>query len=307
MAIKAVARHYFDPSACPVTAVEVAPGASGDTDEHVGGGFSGAHPHDLTGIEHDHDFDELVIVTAGRATHHLPGYTVPVAAGDVYLLQSGDRHYFSDRQGLGLLNVMYDPALLDLPADELRQIPGFNALFLFEPVYRRRHRFQSRLYLSPSQMTDTLRLAHAIRDEVAQRGPGYAVAAKTKLLELMIYLARQYDQTPTTEGRSLLRLGTLIGAMEQSFDEPWTLAQMAKKVHMSPSNLVRVFRKATGLTPMRYLIRLRARHAGRLLVETDLTITQIAQRCGFDDPNYFSRQFRQCLGVTPSQHRKASA
>lgn len=298
MPAKAVARHYFDPSACPVTAVEV----SQDTQT----GPSGApNPHDLTGIEHDHDFNELVIVTAGRATHHLADYHVPVAAGDVYLLQSRDRHYFSDREGLSLLNVMYDPATIDLPDEELRQIPGFNALFLFEPVYRRRHRFQSRLFLSPSQMRDTLRLAQAIRDEVAQRAPGYAVAAKTKLLELMIYLARQYDKTSTTEGQSLLRLGTLIGAMEQSYTQPWTLEQMAQKAHMSPSNLVRVFRKATGLTPMRYLIRLRARHAGRLLVETDLTITQIAQNCGYDDPNYFSRQFRQCLGATPSQYRKA--
>lgn len=305
MTAKAIAKHYFDPTECPVNAVVVGPpNAAAVTGINPSGGGCGSHPHDLTGIEHDHDFNELVVVTAGRATHHLKGFAYPVAAGDVYLLQSADRHYFSDRVGLELLNIMYDPALVDLPADELRRIPGFNALFLFEPMYRRRHRFQSRLYLPPVALQATLALGHAILDEVQRRPPGFAVAARTKLLELMIFLARRYDDTDTTEGQSLLRLGNLLGALEQGFAEPWTIEQMARRAHMSPSNLVRVFRRATGQTPVRYLIQLRARHAAKLLHETDLNITQIAHRCGFDDPNYFSRQFRQCLGVSPSQHRK---
>lgn len=306
LAVKAVGRHYFDPQACPVGAVRVSPSTdrAAKTTPKKNTARRASHPFDLTEVEHDHDFNELVIVAAGRAAHHLKGFTYPVAMGDVFLLQREDRHYFSDRDGLELLNVMYDPALIDLPTDELRQIPGFNALFLFEPMYRRRHRFQSRLYLPPVELQATLRLAVAILDEVQHQSPGYAIAAKTKLFELMIYLSRQYDRTQTTEGRSLLRLGSVIGELEKRYDQPWTIDEMAELAHMSPSNLVRVFRRATGQTPLHYLIQLRVRQAVRLLEDSDLNITQIAYRTGFADGNYFSRQFRKCTGVTPSRYRK---
>ncbi|MEO0513868.1 MAG: helix-turn-helix domain-containing protein [Planctomycetota bacterium] len=304
MSIKAVGRHYFDPQVCPVTAVRVAAPAA-----HRGGDAAvdppGSHPFDLTEVEHDHDFNELVIVTAGRATHHLKGYAYPVALGDVFLLQSEDRHYFSDRDGLELLNVMYDPDLLDLPVEELRQIPGFNALFLLEPMYRRRHRFASRLHLPPAELQTTVRLAVVILDEVQRQPPGYAIAAKTKLFELMIALSRQYDRTQTTEGQSLLRLGSVIGELEKSYDQPWTVEAMADAAHLSPSHLVRVFRKATGQTPLNYLIQLRLRQAVRLLEDTDLNITQIAHQVGFADSNYFARQFRKTMATTPTQYRKA--
>lgn len=294
MPIKAIGQDYFDRDDCPIHAVRV----SGDD------GDGPSHPHDLTGIEHDHDFNELVIVTAGRATHHLGGQTYPVCAGDTYLLHSSDRHRFADRDRLELLNVMYDPGRLDLPVDELRSIPGFNVLFVLEPMYRRRHKFQSRLFLPPLALQATCRLAGEVLDEVTRRGPGFRAAARVKLIELMIHLARQYDGTRSTESGALLRLGSLMGALEDGFDQPWTLAEMAEMASMSPSNLVRVFRRATGQTPMDYLIQLRLRRATRLLETSDLSVTQIAHQVGFNDSNYFSRQFSKCLGVPPRRHRE---
>ncbi|MEM9418402.1 MAG: AraC family transcriptional regulator [Planctomycetota bacterium] len=298
MSVKAQGRHYFNPQACPVGGVRV---SAPKTD----GRKKAAHPHDLTEVEHDHDFNELVIVTAGRALHHLKGFAYPIAMGDVFLLQREDRHYYSDRDGLELINIMYDPALLEMPTDELRQIPGFNAMFLFEPMYRKQHRFESRLHLAPVELQSTARLALAVLDEVEQQRPGYAIAAKTKLFELMISVSRQYDRTETTEGQSLLRLGSVIGELENSYDQPWTIEEMAELAHLSPSQLVRVFRKATGQTPMNYLIQLRIRQATRLLEDSDLNITQIAHQVGFTDSNYFARQFRRCMDATPTQYRKA--
>jgi AraC-like DNA-binding protein len=265
---------------------------------------AGSHPHDLTDVEHDHDFDEIVIVTAGRADHHLKGFAYPVAAGDVFVLQSRDRHYFAKRQGLELINVMYDPQSLGLPVEGLREVPGFSAMFLFEPVYRRQHRFQSRLYLPPLDLRPIVRLAEALQGEIEQRRPGFAVAARVKLVELMIDLARRYGRHESSEGRSLLRLGELIGSLEQRYAEAWTVPMMARAVSLSPSQLVRVFRRATGRSPIVYLIELRLRHAVRLLEETDLDVTTVAFRTGFNDSNYFARQFRRRLGTTPTNHRR---
>lgn len=272
-----------------------------------GDGDTPAHPHDLTEIEHDHDFNELVVVTGGQAMQRLEGVDYLVQAGDVYVLQARHRHYFYDRKKLALINVMYDEAALDMSGrlGELRLMPGFNALFLLEPQYRRQHRFESRLHLGPSAMQMAQRLATTLQAEADQAPAGFQVMARLKLLELIVFLSRTYDQTTTTqEGKTLLRVGSVIGALEQHFDEPWTIDALADLAHMSKSNLIRVFQKATGLTPIQYLLGVRLQQACDLLANSDRGVTQIAAEVGFSDSNYFSRHFREKIGQTPTAYRK---
>ena len=73
------------------------------------------------------------------------------------------------------------------------------------------------------------------------------------------------------------------------------------------SNLMRVFRKATGQTPIEYLVRLRIQRAMDMLRNTDLTVTEIALEVGFNDSNYFTRQFRRILGESPRSFRQRNA
>ena len=72
---------------------------------------------------------------------------------------------------------------------------------------------------------------------------------------------------------------------------------------MSRSNLMRVFRAATGQSPIEYLLRLRIQKAMALLRNTDLTITEIAMEVGFNDSNYFTRQFKRVQGSSPTRFR----
>ncbi len=293
MSTQAQADHYFDVLGYPVTAMRV----QSDDLKHP------SHPFDLTGIEHDHDFTELVIVTHGRGIQRLDRKDYPVSAGDVYLLQGRCRHFFHDRAGLELINVMYDPQRLPLPESELRKSPGYSALFVLEPRYRRQHNFSSRLQLGPVALAKAEALAESIESESAAGTPGHGAALLAYLLELIVFLSRQYGKTQSREGRSLLRVGNVIGSLESDPARNWTVDEMATLAHMSNSTLFRVFRKATGSTPMDYLIRARIHEALRLLRETDKPITEIALNCGFSDSNYFSRQFRRLTGQTPTSNR----
>jgi len=266
-----------------------------------------SHPHDLTEVEHTHDFCELVIVTHGSAMHCLEGDAFPVTAGDVFLLQGRQSHYFYDRRDLDLINVMYDPEGITLPESELRKLPGYSAMFLLEPTYRRRHRFASRLHLGRVPLAHVERLAEEMERECTDQAPGYEVALRAKLLELLVYLSRAYTNTDTTEAHALLRVGKVIGELENNFARDWTLDELLKIAHMSRSTLMRVFRRATGQTPIDYLVRLRIQKAMHLLCHTDETITEIAMEIGFNDSNYFSRQFRRIVGKTPRKYRMDGA
>ena len=139
--------------------------------------------------------------------------------------------------------------------------------------------------------------------ECTDQSPGWEVATRAKLLELMVYLSRAYTETDTTEAHALLRVGNVIGALENDFTREWKLEELVQISHMSKSNLMRVFRKATNQTPIEYLVRLRIQKAMELLRTTDATITEIAHQTGFNDSNYFTRQFRRILNTSPSRFR----
>jgi len=262
-----------------------------------------SHPHDLTEVEHSHGFCELVIVTRGSAMHWLEGEDFPVSAGDIFLLQGRQRHYFHDRKSLDLINIMYDPELIDLPENELRRMPGYCAMFILEPTYRRRHRFASRLHLKRVPLARVEHLIDEMELECNEQKAGNEVALRAKLLELMVFLSRAYTETDSIEAHALLRVGSVIGVLENSFQDDWKLDDLLKIAHMSSSNLMRVFRKATGQTPIEYLVRLRIQKSMELLRSTEHTVTEIAMDVGFNDSNYFSRQFRRIVGESPRQFK----
>ncbi|WP_318283790.1 helix-turn-helix transcriptional regulator [Rhodococcus ruber] len=93
-------------------------------------------------------------------------------------------------------------------------------------------------------------------------------------------------------------------------DEPdrhWTLPELANSVHLSPSQLGRVFVDAYGKTPIAYLAMIRVERMAALLRDTDQPISLVARRVGWGDSDYAARQFRRCVGMTPRQYRSLSA
>ena len=286
--------HYFEPAGFPLAVRRVSTNPK----------HTPSHPHDLTEVNHYHDFCELVIVVRGTAMHRLEENSFPVTAGDVFLLQGRQSHYFHDRKDLELINIMYDPNQIGLPEAELRKLPGYCAMFMLEPSYRRRHRFASRLHLQRIPLARAEQLADEVEKECKEKAAGYEAALRAKLIELIVYLARAYNFSEATEARALLRVGHVIGALENDFSRNWKLDDLMKIARMSRSNLMRVFREAAGVAPIEYLLRLRIQKAMKLLRSTDLSVTEIALRTGFNDSNYFTRQFRKTAGCPPAKYRK---
>lgn len=95
-----------------------------------------------------------------------------------------------------------------------------------------------------------------------------------------------------------------VALLRQAPAERWTLDHLAKAVHLSPSQLSRVFVEAYGKTPLAYLTMLRAEHLARLLRETELTVEQAARQVGWSSRNHAARLFRQRVGVSPSRYRQ---
>ncbi|MFJ5533466.1 GlxA family transcriptional regulator [Streptomyces sp. NPDC093261] len=82
------------------------------------------------------------------------------------------------------------------------------------------------------------------------------------------------------------------------------VSELAERANLSPRHFARVFRRVVGMTPGQYVRRLRVARARQLLEATELSVGQIASRCGFTNVETFLRAFDAFLGITPAQYRQ---
>lgn len=87
-------------------------------------------------------------------------------------------------------------------------------------------------------------------------------------------------------------------------DEPISLAELARACKLSPGHFARAFRKMTGQPPHRWLMVQRIEKAKQLLVDSTLSLAEIAQKCGFADQSHFTRVFAQLVQSSPGQWRR---
>lgn len=92
--------------------------------------------------------------------------------------------------------------------------------------------------------------------------------------------------------------------MKQHYAEAIGWGELAAELHYSPAHLTKVFSQMTGQTPVKYLTELRIHEAMRLLTNSHLPVAEVGRAVGYPDQYYFSRIFKQKLGVSPITYRE---
>jgi two-component system response regulator YesN len=105
------------------------------------------------------------------------------------------------------------------------------------------------------------------------------------------------------DARKMTQLRPAIGYIDAHYDQPVTLAEIAKASHLSVSRLAHLFKEQMGVTPIDYVTSVRIERAKALLLGTDLSCTEIGFQAGYGNPSYFTRTFKLFVGMTPRQFR----
>lgn len=102
------------------------------------------------------------------------------------------------------------------------------------------------------------------------------------------------------EGKKVIEQA--VAYIRENFASDITLSSLAKRFSVSPEHFSRMFKKETGLGFSKYLNSLRLQYAEQLLKSSQgFNITEIAERCGFEDSNYFSKKFKEIYGISPKK------
>ncbi|MBU0780949.1 MAG: GlxA family transcriptional regulator [Alphaproteobacteria bacterium] len=127
--------------------------------------------------------------------------------------------------------------------------------------------------------------------------------------DILIYSSIRTDQDtqrlsiPTRIGVRHPKLSRVIQLMENNIEDPISPATLAQEVGMSTRQLERLFRRYLSRSPKRYYMELRLSKARNLLMQTDMTVINVALACGFASPSHFSKCYRAHYDTTPYRER----
>ena len=122
--------------------------------------------------------------------------------------------------------------------------------------------------------------------------------------QLLEGLARECPERFGAPSPDQERLKPVFKFLREHLHERFSRTDLANLAHVSPTRFHYIFKQATGKAPAEFVQEARMRRAQELLITTSVAVGEVAERCGFASPYYFSRAFRQAQGMTPTQFRR---
>ena len=252
---------------------------------------------------HGHDFIEIAFVADGSALHRhtgADGHTRlgGLIQGDLFSVLPGERHGYEECGSMVLYNIFLKPEWIETYR-HLENLPGWRRL-----LGRRSTVPEGCLHLSAAARSRATQCLDRAVYECRFAPPGCETLMTALFLEFLITAIRPGEAGRNELGENSFGILESISLMEGTPERRFSLRQLAAVSNMSVPSYTKKFRQATGVSPMEYLFKVRLVQVRHFLAETDLTIGEIATRCGFCTPNYLIKLFRRELGITPVQYRR---
>lgn len=234
-----------------------------------------------------HDGYYYICVIRGRGYVGIDGVLSPVGAGQFALLDLQKPYRFypdpSDPWTFGWLHF-----------------DGCGADWFYHKICDRSNLFSASAETA-AQDLDALLACHERRAVDCEMR---ASALIHKLLGDLYAVSRDFRSVYLSPKEYPDAIQQVVRYIEINYFRKLTLEELARTVYLSPYHLLRVFKKHTGFTPLEYTNQYRFSLAKQMLGGSDLTIEKIALNTGFCSHSYFSKSFREAVGMTPEEFRR---
>ncbi|EJF31115.1 MULTISPECIES: HTH-type transcriptional activator RhaS [Enterobacteriaceae] len=237
--------------------------------------------------EHIHDFNEIIIVEHGTGSHIFNGQPYTLSGGSICFVRDHDHHQFEHTENLCLTNILYrEPEAFCFLSGLHKLLPQEQDGYY--PAHWRVNQGVLR------QVKGFIEQFEALSSE----NTAPALARRELLFMQLLVLLSQANQADNRGGADE-RLNQLLLWLEDHSSEEVCWEQLAASFTLSLRTLHRLLNQKTGLTPQRYLNRLRLMKARYLLRHSEESVTNIAFQCGFGDSNHFSTLFKREFSYSP--------
>lgn len=235
---------------------------------------------------HYHSLYEIYFLEEGNCTYIIDDKVYNVRTGDIVIIPDGIIHHtkYDD--------IRHSRILINCSSE---YIPASARNDFSSDTY---------LYRNPFIADEVKRLFTKIEKEYREKDNFSDEIISCHIHSLFYLLVRNAESClAADEGNKVIEQA--VAYIRENFSSDITLSSLAKNFSVSPEHFSRMFKKETGLGFSKYLNSLRLQHAEQLLKSADgQNITRIAESCGFEDSNYFSKKFKEAYGTSPKKVQK---
>lgn len=256
---------------------------------------------------HFHDYIEILYCTEGNFEAFLNGVSYKFNKGEMIIINSNEIHsVYSCGEGENkYVVVKVLPGLLYGNEQSIAEAKYF-LLFMSGNTTQQK--------VFPSYKIDNTDLPAAfteIEKEFTAKKYGFELSVKLNIFKIFLYIVREYEKngnaiSSTIDENVAQHLCNVLDYMENNYADSINMKQAAEMCFMSYNYFSKVFKKFIGKSFNEYLIDIRLLHAKRLLVSSNISITEIALNTGFGTTSYFIEAFKKRTGSTPMRFRKTS-
>lgn len=239
---------------------------------------------------HSHDsLCELLLIYKGTGTYQVNSNIYPIEEGCILYYNQKDLHEIASTLSTDIGHYcigITDLQLIGLPRNHLVPVGG--------PFIQNAGSLFPFLKSLCEQIYDL--------EEMNQAGQ----LASQLLCASFVVLASRLKTFPQSNSKGTVEeqfAARILAYMNEHFMEELNLDKIAKELNCSSTYVSHSFKKATGCTPIQYIIRRRIGWAQTLLISTDLPVTQISMMVGYENVNYFSTLFGKIVGLSPVRYR----
>jgi len=251
--------------------------------------FIEAYPHD----RERHTYYEWMWLLSGEAHMKINGR--------IYTLSPGD---FCFLPPLVLHADVYDRQTPSYESIWFGHWPGVLSSTLFSyQQFGRTEIIAATSVPAPPVMTATIT---ALQSELESDKPFSKEARHGLLLQLTALLLRALEAGENLDASLGSASSRVLLFLRENYAQNLTLSDIARHTHLSPNYLASIFKQENGQTIFDALTKIRVEHATRLLIETQMPVSEVAKAVGYNSLDRFSRVFRQLKGVPPSLYGQNS-
>jgi AraC-type DNA-binding domain-containing proteins len=254
---------------------------------------------------HWHEYLELIYMVEGHAIFNIGSQAVEAIPGDILFVNSGQIHSGCsiDKLPVSYYAIVFDKSILS------SQSPDPVHIKYIAPFIEGRYIFPYKIAVTDEKQSVFELYIQNLINEFKEKKPGYELIIKSFLSVLTISAFRYYCPQENIKNNrkfyenNVENFKKLIMYVEQNYNKKISIGQAARIVNLSPFHFCKTFKRITGRTFIEFLNLYRINEAEKYLMNTELTITEIAEKSGFCNVNYFDKIFKQYKKYSPSKCR----
>ncbi|MBO7762145.1 MAG: helix-turn-helix transcriptional regulator [Clostridia bacterium] len=230
--------------------------------------------------KHSHEFYHYIYVREGSGHAVIDGRAFALVPHSVYVFNPSVTHEFVAEEGLRLYEFKFEVTDRELA----------EALSRLSPVI-------------PADHTEVERILTTLLGETDEDDAWSCAYRRALLFELLLSLLRQ-NQRQSENGRDCHVMFAVLRYMRLHYGEELGNEALAAMLHMEKTYFIKQFKRHFSIPPMRYLMTLRMERAADMMANTDMSVSKVAERCGFKSIHHFSNAFKRHWGKSPLSYRE---